>query len=224
MLAFRKESSPWEELVTAKLLVVDTESASIRELWSVLAGEGYQVERALPNRDALRRIVVDDPDLVILGIDQSDENDWYFCQQLTPILDQPLFLLISAEDEIDAARGLDLGADDCMANPWSQTELLARIRALLRRQRAAKPERHDVLQNGDLYIDLTLKRVWIKDKRVRLTPTEYRLLACLARNRGRYLPCERLLAEVWGPGLQNPRALVKQYIYHLRKKLESDSR
>jgi two-component system KDP operon response regulator KdpE len=111
-----------------------------------------------------------------------------------------------------------------MANPWSQTELLARIRALLRRQRAAKPERHDVLQNGDLFIDLTLKRVWIKDKRVRLTPTEYRLLACLARNRGRYLPCERLLAEVWGPGLQNPRALVKQYIYHLRKKLESDSR
>ena len=209
-------------MVTAKLFLVDTESTSILQLWAVLADEGYYVEHFLPDRAALRRIVVDDPDPVILGIDQDDENDWQFCQQLTPLLDQPLLLLVSSDDETAPARGLDLGADDCLAKPWSQLELMARIRALLRSHRAAKPDRHDVLQNGDLSIDLTLKGVWIKDRPVRLTPTEYRLLAYLAQNRGRFLPREQLLAEVWGSDFLNAHALVKQYIYHLRTKLESD--
>jgi two-component system KDP operon response regulator KdpE len=211
-----------EAMVTAKLFYVDSEVAAVRDIQPVLAREGYQVECCLPGRSALRRILIENPDLVILGIGQ-DDGDWRFCRQLVPFLEQPLLLLLASSEELDQVRGLDMGADDCMVKPVALLELVARIRALLRRNRTAPGlRRRDLFMDGDLVVDLTRKEVRLADRPVSLTPTEYRLLACFVQHTGQVLSRERLLAEVWGPGHADARNLIKQHVHHLRKKIEPD--
>ena len=204
-----------------KVFIVGNDVEIIRELRPILDREGYQVEHCLLDRDAVRRILMEDPDLVILGIDPTD-GDWRFCRRLVPLLEQPLFLLLASREELDQVRGLDMGADDCMVKPVLLLELVARVRALLRRNQSAPGLRRDLFMDGDLVVDLTRKEVKLADQPVSLTPTEYRLLACFVQRPGQVLSRDRLLAEVWGPRHKDARGLVKQHVHHLRKKIEPD--
>lgn len=204
------------------VLLIDDDLPTVQRLQPALAEAGYQVDHALPGMLAVRRILVEQPDLVILGISQHD-LDWHFCRRLLTFLDQPLLLLLASGRPRDQARGLNLGADDCMVKPVRQVELVARVRSLLRRDvYGALRSQRDFFVDGELVVDLTRQEVRLHDQPVALTPTEFRLLACLVRHVGQVVPHEELMADVWGPNPVDRRHALKGYIHTLRQKLRDD--
>jgi two-component system KDP operon response regulator KdpE len=208
--------------VAVRILLIDDDVGAIKAIQPGLAWEGYVVDHALPGRNAIRQILVDKPDLVILGIDTRDAQ-WRFCRRLLTFLDAPLLLLLDSEERMDRARGLDLGADGCMFKPVLVPELLAQVRALLRVEMPpALRRQRSFFVDGDLVVDLTRHEVRRNDEPVALTPTEFRLLSCLVRHAGQLISHQRLCQEVWGPGQWDRQGSIKQYIHHLRKKLEPD--
>jgi DNA-binding response OmpR family regulator len=208
--------------VTAKVLLVDGDPKTVHDIQPVLAQEGYQVDHASPGRDTIRRVLVDEPDLVILGVGE-EEGAWRFCRQLLAIVDQPVFLLLAAGSRQDRVRGLDLGADDCMIKPPSLVELIARVRALLRRSTMDfRPRPRSYFMDGDLTVDFARREVRMDGRPLTLTPTEFRLLSYFIRHVGEVLSHEQLLTQVWGPDYAGSRDIVKQHVYHLRQKVESD--
>ena len=208
--------------MAASVLLIDNDQSTIEEVRPVVAGEGCRVDHALPGVLAIRRILVEEPDLVILGINRPDEG-WEFCRRLLTFLDKPLLLLISSRDSTGCVKGLDLGADDCMTKPVVMLEFVARVRALLRRDASDfRRRQRSFIVDDDLVVDLTRREVRLKDEPVLLTPLEFRLLSCLLRYEGEVIPQERLLSLVWGPECENPSGTVKQHIHHLRRKLETD--
>jgi DNA-binding response OmpR family regulator len=206
----------------AKVLVIDGNAATIRSVCATLDREGYRVDRIQPGLDAIRKVLVTEPDLVVLGLRPTDEG-WRFCRQLLTLMDRPLLLLLSTAEKLDRARGLDLGADDCMIQPVLAVELVARVRVLLRRN-GSRALRRTFFVDGDLVVDLTRREVRLDDEPVRLTPSEYRLLSCLVQHEGEVLSQEQLLAHLWGARQRRSSSVVKQYIHHLRRKLEPDPR
>jgi DNA-binding response OmpR family regulator len=208
--------------VTASILFIDDDTAIAKELQPAFLAEGYQLHHALPGLDAIRRMLVDQPDLVILSVD-SQEKNWQFCRRLLTFLDGPLLLLLSTVNELDRVKGLELGADDCMTKPVLTEEVIARARALLRRidSRASRSER-SYFVDEDLVIDLTRREVWRNGQPVALTPTEFRLLYCFTMHVGELIPHERLVIHVWGPNWPGARDTIKIYVHQLRRKLEPD--
>jgi DNA-binding response OmpR family regulator len=208
--------------MTAHILVIDDDAAAVQELLPALVGEGFQVEYVSPGLNAIRSLLVDQPDLVILGL-AGTEAGWQFCRRLLTFLDAPLLLLLSTDNELDLVKGLELGADDCMRRPVLSLELVARVRALLRRNdtRPSWRGRSYFVDQG-LVIDLTRREVWLDERPVALTPTEFRFLSCLTAHVGEVLSHERLMLHVWGTECAGWRDAIKLYIHHLRRKLEQD--
>jgi len=208
--------------MTARILWVDDNLAGSRPLVPILAREGYQVELAPLGREALRRLLLNDHDLVILGMCARDDH-WQFCSRLLALDAAPLLLLLATGDDLDRARGLDLGADDCLLFPPSPVEFVARLRALLRRaQSQAERRRQRFFVDGDLSVDLARHEVRLGDRPVALTRTEFQILSCLVRLPDEVVSQERLIAQVWGPREPSAQTSLKQHIHFLRKKLEPD--
>ena len=206
----------------ASILLIDEDLPTVKELQPVLAREGYRIDHDLPGLVAIRRILVQQPDLVICGISGPDEG-WRFCRRLLTFLDAPLLLLTSPEDVMGRAMGLDLGADDCMTKPVLTVEFVARVRALLRRDTSDFARRQrSYFEDGDLVVDLTRHEVRLRDEPVALTATEFRVLCCLVQHRGEVVPHQLLLTQVWGAGHHASADTIKQYIHHLRQKLEPE--
>jgi DNA-binding response OmpR family regulator len=211
-----------EQIVAVKVILIDNDTTLMERIRPILELEGYGVTSAVPGPDAIRKTAVEDVGLVILGI-ASREEDWAFCRRLLSFVESPLLLLLSSDDELDRARALDLGADDCMIKPARLVELVARVRALLRRHAMATPRRQQsFFVDGNLVVDLTRREVRLDDEPVALTPTEFRLLACFVRHAGQVLAHERLSMQVWGPAQAVRRDTLKQCVHHLRRKLEVD--
>jgi two-component system response regulator VicR len=209
-------------VVTASILVIDDDLTVVKELEPAFLSEGYGVNHAFPGLDAIRRMLVEDPDLVILGVDSRDQ-DWQFCRRLLTFLDKPLLLLLSTKNRLDRVKGLELGADDCMIKPALTVEVIARTRALLRRSETqASRARRSYFVDDDLVIDLTRREVWRNGEPISLTPTEFRFLCCFTRHVGEVLSHERLTMQVWGPGYAGARDAIKLYVHQLRQKLEPD--
>jgi two-component system KDP operon response regulator KdpE len=136
----------------------------------------------------------------------------------------PIVFVTAVGKEQDIVRGLELGADDYLVKPFSPSELIARIEAILRRQSAsADLEVTAVYRNGPLYVNLETREVKLNDKPIDLTPIEYKLLITLIRNEGKALTHSHMLKQVWGPAYENERHYLKLYIWYLRQKIEKDS-
>jgi len=186
--------------------------------------EGYHVLLAEPGLGAIRKMLAEAPDLVILGVNCLTGN-WEFCHRLLAFADKPLLLLLNTLNPMDQVRGLELGADDCMVRPVSAIELVARVRALLRRNDlGAKRAKRGYFVDDDLVVDLRRQEAWLAGQPLALTPTEFRLLSCFTQHVDEVLSHERLTLQVWGPGSSDARDCIKQYVHQLRRKLEPNPR
>ncbi len=188
--------------------------------------EGYGVLRASDGRQALERIERYHPDLALLDVIMPRMSGFDVCHQVRSCSTVPVIIITARGQEQDKVRGLDLGADDYLVKPFSVSELLARVRAVLRRAQLTTGELAPLGQSpltlGVLSIDYAQRLVTMAGQKVVLTPTEYRLLAYLAHNAGQIVPQERLLEHVWGSAYVGENHLLQVNINRLRRKLEAD--
>jgi DNA-binding response OmpR family regulator len=206
--------------VAGTVLLIDKNQETLGRLRRTFLLEGYGLQHAKPGVDAIRRMLVDGPDLVILGL-CPEKSDWHFCRRLLTFLDCPLLLLLSTTNTRERVIGLELGADDCMVEPIIPEEVIARVRALLRRGKLqASRMQQSYFVDGGLVVDLTRAEAQLDGQPIQLTPTEFRLLSCLITNVGEVLSHEQLARRVWGFEYDGAHAAIKQYVYQLRQKLE----
>jgi DNA-binding response OmpR family regulator len=163
--------------------------------------------------------------LVVLDIMMPNLDGWETCRQIRLTSDVPVIMLTSLSSDDEIVRGLEAGADDFVSKPFKPDVLLARSRAVLRRAKAAESkELYKLYQDGHLTVDMENRRVLVGERRISLTPTEYRLLVYMIRNAGRVLSFSQILEKVWGEEYQDSPNYVHVYISHLRQKLEKDAR
>lgn len=203
----------------ACVLVVDDEPQILRALETTLRGAGYEVETAPDAETALTRAAAKPPEAVILDLVLPDRSGIEVCRELRTWLQAPVLVLSAVGEEQDKVEALDAGADDYVTKPFGIDELLARLRAALRR--AAAPG-DPVLEIGELTIDLDKRVVQRDGDVVSLTPHEFALLRYLAQNEGRLLTHRSILREVWGPSYQTESHYLHVYVSQLRRKIEPD--
>ncbi len=208
-----------------RILVADDEPRYVRAIKVNLEANGYEVITAQDGQMAVELAADLAPDLVLLDIKMPRLDGYAACQRIREFSKVPIIMLTALVEDNDKVKGLDSGADDYVTKPFSSHELMARVRAALRRGAlAAAPAAPPVFQVGELKIDFSRQRVFVAAREVELTGTEYRLLSTLAHNAGRVLVPEHLLDEVWGPGYAGETHLVWQAIHRLRHKIEADSK
>lgn len=207
-----------------KILIVDDDPDVVEVVnlcFSLRWPEAYVVSAA-NGEDALSLVEKEKPDFVLLDIVLPDMDGFHVFQEIREFSDVPVVMLSARDSEVDKVRGLEMGADDYIAKPFSHLELLARVRAALRRYESQLPAVGEVFESGGLRIDYASRTVTVEGDIVRLTPTEYSLLYHLSRNAGRVLPHQTLLAKVWGREYTNEVDYLKVYVRRLRQKLEGD--
>jgi two-component system KDP operon response regulator KdpE len=202
-----------------RVLVVDDEPQLLRALATTLHGAGYEVETAPTGEEALVQAAVRPPDAVVLDLVLPGKSGTDVCRELREWSDVPVLVLSAVGDEREKVAALDAGADDYVTKPFGIDELLARLRAALRRTR---PSGEPTIEVGDLRIDLEQRAVFSGGERVRLTPHEFALLRLLARNEGKLLTHRAILREVWGPAYETESHYLHVYVSQLRRKLEPD--
>jgi DNA-binding response OmpR family regulator len=206
-----------------KILVVEDEPVINQAVSDRLLAEGYDVVQAWDGPGAVAQFEATAPDLVLLDVMLPGFDGHEVCRRIQAARPVPVLMLTARDDEADILVGLGVGADDYLTKPFRMRELVARVGALLRRvERAAELASRASLDLGDLRIDAGSRRVWINELEVKLTPTEFDLLVCLASAPGQVLTRERLLADVWGwPGASGTRT-VDSHVKALRAKIGAD--
>jgi len=202
----------------ARVLVVDDEPQILRALQIKLGNAGYLVDAAATAKDALAQAAMRPPDAVILDLLLPDGSGTEVCRELRRWSSAPILVLSAVGDEREKIAALDAGADDYVTKPFGMGELLARIRAALRRSVPAT-EAAAVVTDA-FTIDLAAKRVANEQGEIRLTPTEWHLVEVLVRNAGRLVTQAALLREVWGPEYGTETNYLRVYMAHIRRKLE----
>jgi len=206
-----------------RVLVVDDEPHLLNAIQLYLEDEGFLVLTAEDGKEALARVREQLPDVVVLDVQMPGLDGFETLQEIRKISHAPVIMLTVRGEEADKVRGLRLGADDYVTKPFSQRELVERIRAVLRRaEMPASVPKTEIRVDDDLTIDFSKNEVWLKGERVQLTPTEHRLLYQLVSNAGRVLTTESLLTRVWGWEYREEEHYVRLYISYLRQKLEPD--
>ena len=202
-----------------RILVVDDEPQILRALETTLRGAGYEVDTAETAETALAHAAARPPDAVILDLVLPDRSGVDVARELRGWTKAPILVLSAVGEERDKVEALDAGADDYVTKPFGIDELLARLRAALRR---ATGPGDPVIEIGELTIDLDKHAVFRDGKAVQLTPHEFALLRYLAQNEGRLLTHRALLREVWGPSYQTESHYLHVYVSQLRRKIEPD--
>jgi two-component system KDP operon response regulator KdpE len=203
----------------SRILVVDDEPQILRALQTSLRGAGYEVDAAATGGEALTMAAVRPPDAVILDLVLPDARGTDVCRELRSWSSVPVIVLSVVGDESEKVAALDAGADDYITKPFGVGELLARLRAALRR---AEPSVEPVLEIGGLRVDLEARDVSVGGAPVQLTPHEYDLLRLLALNEGKLLTHKTILREVWGEAYADESHYLHVYVSQLRRKLEPD--
>ncbi len=207
--------------MSKRILVVDDEPRYLRLLDANLRTDGYDVVTAEDGLQAIDIFSSQPIDLILLDIMMPNLDGFETCQRIREYSNVPIIILTAKGDEQDRVRGLDLGADDYLVKPFSATELLARVRAVLRRAQVAT----DIGQaryftHDNLRIDFARAEVWREDQPISLSATEYRLLLQFVHNVGKIMSAEELLTSVWGPEYRKEKEILWVSIARLRQKLE----
>jgi two-component system KDP operon response regulator KdpE len=203
----------------ALVLIVDDEPQFLRALSTNVRASGYEVVTASTAEEAISTAALNRPDAIILDLVLPDRPGTEVCRELRSWSQAPIIVVSAVGEEREKIAALDAGADDYVTKPFAVGELLARLRAALRR---AEPPGDPVLQLGGLRMDLDAHAVTLEGRAVHLTPHEFDLLRLLARNQGRLMTHRAILREVWGPAYQQESAYVHVFVSQLRRKLEPD--
>jgi len=206
------------------ILAVDDDPRILRLVRVNLERADFVVNTAGTGAAALDELSAQPPDAVVLDVTMPGVDGFTLTQQIREISNVPIIMLTAMSEQSQKVHGLEVGADDYLTKPFDPDELVARIRALLRRSQAATPAesaRH-VIQAGDLKIDFLRRRVEREGEQIKLTPTEYKLLQALAQQAGKVIPHSDLLSKVWGPEYRDDTDYLWVYIRYLRQKLEKD--
>lgn len=206
------------------ILVVDDEPRYVGLVEVNLETEGYQVQTAMDGQPAIEAAANNPPDLILLDVMMPGMDGFSVCERIREFSSVPIIMVTAKGEERDRVRGLDAGADDYIVKPFSAQELLARVRAVLRRaERHTLDEFHQpVFQHHDLEIDLARALVTVGGEEVSLTATEYRLLQAFAAAQGHVLSPEELLTDVWGPEYRDDREILWVCLSRLRQKIEKN--
>lgn len=206
-----------------RILVVDDEPRLVRLIKANLETEGYEVASTPTGREALRKVEMEDFDLIILDIVLPGDLDGYeVCRRIRDFSQVPIIMLTAKDQEMDKIEGFKSGTDDYLTKPFSSKELMARVKAVLRRSGGEETKTVSSLQCGDLTINFAQATVTSHGRTVDLTPTEYRLLCELAKHVNEVVFREDLLTSVWGPEYRDETDYLRAYIWYLRKKIEKN--
>jgi len=211
-------------MTVKKVLVVDDESKILHVISAYLEKEGYQVFTASKGKEALELTERKSPDLIILDLRLPDIPGEEVCQRIRQRRDTPILMLTAKVEEEDKIRGLAIGADDYLTKPFSPRELVARVRAILRRVKVEREPQRDIISfdNGRLRIDISKHEVLMNGKPLSLTPNEFRLLTALARYPGRVYTRSELINKVQGYEYEGYDRTIDAHVKNLRQKIEED--
>jgi DNA-binding response OmpR family regulator len=212
-----------DPMARPRVLVIDDDSVTRFVIREALRAE-VDVLEASDGREGLRAFFSGRPDLVLLDIVMPEMSGREVLSRIRELADTPIIMLTVRDESSEVVRHLEEGADEYLTKPFRPQELAARVQALLRR--AGRPayelERRMEAASGQIVMDLHAQRLWVRGEEVSLAPTEFRLLACLAREVGRPVGTARILRDVWGPGYAGELGYVKTYVRRLRQKIEED--
>ncbi len=204
------------------ILVVDDEPRLVNLVRGYLEEEGYQVVTAANGREALFAARDHKPDLIVLDLMMPEMDGWEFLRLHRQERNTPIIMLTARVEDVDKVAGLEMGADDYLAKPFSPRELVARVRAVLRRT-SATPEEPELLRSGDLILDIPGRSLTREGELIELTPMEFELLAALMRSPGRAFSRLELLERSQGYAYDGYERTVDVHIKNLRKKIEPDT-
>ena len=206
-----------------RVLVADDDPLVQRLVRTHLDRAGFRALLAADGEEAVDVTATEQPDLVVLDLMLPKLDGFEVCRRIREFSLVPVIMLTARGEQVDKLRGFEAGADDYLTKPFAPPELLARVRAVLRRtEQSAAPSAKALIRCGDVSIDLVRRRVTVRDEVVKLTPTEFQLLQQLALNAGKVLSHAELLTKVWGAEYRDDREYLWAYVRHLRRKLEAD--
>ena len=204
------------------ILVIDDEPQIQRAIRAILSEKGFKITTASRGEEGLTLAATNEPDIVILDLGLPDMDGVEVCMRLREWTQCPIIILSVRDSERDKVEALDKGADDYLTKPFGIEELLARVRVALRHSTSKQGIQNKLIRAGQLTIDLAWHIVKRGGEEIKLTATEYKLLAYLAGNRGRVLTHQSILTHVWDPADANHTEYLRVYMRQLRKKLEAD--
>ncbi len=202
------------------ILIIDDESQIRKILRITLESDGYKVIESENGKDGIIQAATSHPNLIILDLGLPDQDGFSVLQEIRTWSSLPVMILSVRNSEEDIVKALDLGADDYLTKPFYTAELLARVRAGLRR--ASQVQESSIFMNGSIKIDLVSRTVQKNDEEIKLTATEYSLLILLAKNLGKVLTHQLILKEVWGQSYVEQSQSLRVFVGQLRKKIEDD--
>jgi len=205
-----------------RILIVDDELPILRAVTPLLRSRGYEVRSAVNGANGLSEVEADPPDLLIVDLGLPDIDGLEVCRRVRERSNVPIIVLSARHSEKDKVAALDLGADDYVTKPFGPDELLARVRACLRRSQGSPEEETGTLVRSDLTIDFERHRVLRGEEEIRLTPKEFELLVFLARHPGKVLTHRTILKAVWGPHAVSEPQYLRVLMASLRKKIETE--
>jgi DNA-binding response OmpR family regulator len=213
-----RNNNPRQKKQMPKILVVDDEAHIIELVRLYLEREGYEVDEASNGNDAVSKQRAGNPNLILLDLMLPDIDGYEVCRQIRTQSNTPILMLTARKEDIDKIVGLELGADDYLTKPFNPRELVARVRAILRRYQAGQ-QPGDIAEMGKLRVDFARQEVTVNSRPVKLRTKEFSLLSTFIRNSGIVLSREKLLEDVWGFDYYGESRTVDVHVNHLRDKL-----